>query len=48
MEINGVPGWYWYPADQGEAWWYVDMKGIYDLDNVQMTWNAARRASLSD
>lgn len=38
---NGVPGWYWYPADQGEAWWYVDMKGIYDLDNVQMTWNAA-------
>ena len=38
---NGVPGWYWYPEGQGEAWWYVDMKGVYDLDNVQMTWNAA-------
>lgn len=37
---NGVPGWYWYPEGQGEAWWYVDMNGLYDLDNVQMTWNA--------
>lgn len=37
---NGVPGWYWYPKDLKEAWWYVDLKGIYDLDNIQMTWNA--------
>ena len=38
---NGVPGWYWYPATMGDEWWYIDTKGIYDIDNVQMTWNAA-------
>lgn len=37
---NGVPGWYWYPATLGDEWWYIDTKGIYDLDNIQMTWNA--------
>ena len=37
---NGVPGWYWYPATMGDEWWYIDTKGIYDIDNVQMTWNA--------
>ena len=37
---NGVPGWYWYPATLGDEWWYIDTKGIYDIDNVQMTWNA--------
>ncbi len=38
---NGVPGWYWYPATAGgDEWWYIDTKGIYDLDNIQMTWNA--------
>lgn len=38
---NGVPGWYWYPASLGDEWWYIDTKGIYELDNVQMTWNEA-------
>lgn len=37
---NGVPNWYWYPATLGDEWWYIDTKGIYDIDNVQMTWNA--------
>ena len=37
---NGVPGWYWYPATLGDEWWVIDTKGIYDLDNIQMTWNA--------
>ena len=37
---NGVPGWYWYPATLKDEWWYIDTKGIYDIDNVQMTWNA--------
>lgn len=36
---NGVPGWYWYPATMNDEWWYIDTKGIYDLDNIQMTWN---------
>lgn len=39
---NGVPGWYWYPDGIQEAWWYVDLKGIYDLDNIQMTWNESQ------
>ena len=38
---NGVPNWYWYPAGLGEEWWYVDTKGLYDLDNIQMTWEKA-------
>ena len=29
-----------YPATMGDEWWYIDTKGIYDLDNIQMTWNA--------
>lgn len=36
---NGVPGWYWYPATMDNEWWYIDTKGIYDIDNIQMTWN---------
>lgn len=36
---NGVPGWYWYPATMNDEWWYIDTKGIYDIDNIQMTWN---------
>lgn len=36
---NGVPGWYWYPATMNNEWWYIDTKGIYDIDNIQMTWN---------
>lgn len=36
---NGVPGYYWYPASLGEEWWCIDTKGIFDLDNIQMTWN---------
>lgn len=36
---NGVPGWYWYPESMEDEWWYIDTKGIYDLDNIQMTWN---------
>ncbi len=38
---NGVPGWYWYPDSLGDEWWYIDTKGIYELDNIQMTWNGA-------
>ena len=41
MEATVSPGWYWYPATMGDEWWYIDTKGIYDIDNVQMTWNAA-------
>lgn len=37
---NGVPNYYWYPATLGEEWWLVDTEGIYELDNIQMTWNA--------
>ena len=37
---NGVPNYYWYPEGDGEAWWMVDTRGIYSLDNIQMTWNA--------
>lgn len=37
---NGVPNWFWYPEGSDEAWWCVDTGGIYELDNVQMTWNA--------
>ncbi|OUP49009.1 discoidin domain-containing protein [Lachnoclostridium sp. An181] len=36
---NGVPNYFWYPATTGEEWWMVDTKGIYELDNIQMTWN---------
>lgn len=36
---NGVPGYFWYPNTLNEEWWYIDVNGFYDIDNVQMTWN---------
>lgn len=37
---NGVPNYYWFPATTDEEWWMVDTGGIYQLDNIQMTWDS--------
>lgn len=37
---NGVPNYYWFPATTGEEWWMVDTGGVYQLDNIQMTWDS--------
>lgn len=39
MGSNGMPGSYWIPASHENEWWAVDTQGIYDMDNIVMTWN---------
>ena len=38
---DGDPAKYWVPApDDASPWWYYDAGGLYDMSNVQLTWNS--------